>query len=67
MIISSFFLFFLENQEQNTLSVKSFVKDKAIEMYARKGLESVRKHLKTSQPFAVGSIDKEKVKENSIE
>lgn len=62
-----FFFSLLENQEQNTLSVKSFVKDKAIEMYARKGVENVKKQLLASEPFVVGSIDKEKIQEDGIE
>lgn len=63
----SYFHIFLENQEQNKLSVKSFIKDKAVEMYAKRGLESLRKHLKNSEPLVVGSIDKEKIKEHEFE
>ncbi|XP_065212354.1 uncharacterized protein LOC135839984 [Planococcus citri] len=52
---------------QNTLSVKSFVKDKAIEMYAKKGFDNVKKTLKNSEPFQAGSMDKEKVKDNDMD
>lgn len=61
------FVFVDDERQQNALSVKSFVKDKAIEMYAKKGFDNVKKSLRNSEPFVAGSMDKEKVKDNDME
>lgn len=36
-------------------------------MYAKKGLENAKKTLKSNEPFVVGTVDKEHIKESDME
>ena len=54
----------VDDGHQNTLGVKTFVKDKAIEMYAKKAMENLKKSLKNSEPMSIGTVNKETIKDS---
>lgn len=47
--------------------MKTFVKDKAIELYGKKTVENMKKTLKSSEPFVIGSMNKETMKDTDYE